>query len=128
MEPPLQRSSNNLVLPDTNILIYSVEQNIDLNWELSRKLGSHRMVIIHCVREELEGLSKSITAASVALKIYSQLEEVSSRGHGDACIEDTCLKTGGILVTNDRELAKKLRDKEIRVLNLRDGRNLEWYR
>lgn len=128
MEWPLQKSSDNLVIPDTNILIYSVKQRIDLKWELTRKLGRFRMILLSCVRKELEGLSRSIDDAAVALSIYGNTETVAVDGLGDECLERECVRLRGILVTNDRDLANRVKKNGVSVLNIRDGRSLEWYR
>ena len=128
MELPLQRLSSNLVVPDTNILIYSVKQHIDLKWELSRRIGKFRMVMLSCVKQELEGLSRSMQEASVALTLYGDIEAVKVEGSGDTCIVNQCVRLSGILITNDRNLAKTVKNKGLPVLNIRDGRSLEWYR
>ncbi|MGP6207148.1 PIN domain-containing protein [Cuniculiplasma sp. SKW3] len=124
----MQKSSDNLVIPDTNILIYSVKQRIDLKWELGKKLGRFRMILLSCVRKELEGLSRSINEASIALTIYGNTEVVMADGTGDECLERECARLRGIMVTNDRNLAERAKKNGISVLNIRDGRSLEWYR
>ncbi len=124
----MQRSSGRTVVPDTNTLIYSVKQHIDLEWEISRVIGSHRTILLKCVKNELEGLSLKIKEASMAIKIFSSLEVKESYGSGDECLEKTCLENDFVLITNDRMLAKKVIEKGGKVLNLRDGRNLKWYR
>ncbi len=120
--------SSRTVIPDTNTLIYSVKQHIDLEWEISKVIGSHRTIMLKCVRNELEKLSSKIREASMAIKIFSSLELMESYGSGDECLEKMCLENDFVLITNDRMLAKKVVEKGGKVLNLSDGRNLKWYR
>jgi rRNA-processing protein FCF1 len=50
---------------------------------------------------------------------------VKTRGTGDQGIVDYAKKIQGIVVTNDKELKKELRDIEIPVIYLRGNNHLE---
>ncbi len=122
----MPRLSNNIALADTNILIYSVRQKIDLIGEV--KSLSFNLVTSTCVMEELSKLSHRNAYAKIAKDVYSEIEVVHGEGLGDDCILDACSKNNLVLISNDRILCDRAMKKGIAVLNIEDGRKLTWRR
>ena len=122
----MPRLSSKIALADTNILMYSVMQKIDLIGEV-KSLGFN-LVTSKCVMEELEKLSGRNLSAKIAMNVYSGMEVVDGEGVGDDCILDACTKNNLILISNDRILCDRAMKKGIAVLNLEDGRKLTWRR
>ena len=122
----MPRSSSKIALADTNILIYSVIQKIDLIGEV-KSLGFN-LVTSKCVMEELAKLSDRNMSARIAMNVYSDVEVIGGNGVGDDCILDACARNKLILISNDRMLCERAMKKGISVLNMEDGRKLTWRR
>jgi rRNA-processing protein FCF1 len=118
--------SSKIALADTNILMYSVMQKIELIDEV--KSMGFNLVTSKCVMEELAKLSGKNLSAKIAMNVYSGIGVVGGEGMGDDCILDACTKNNLILISNDRILCDRAMKKGIAVLNLEDGRKLTWRR
>ncbi len=122
----MPRLSSKIALADTNILMYSVMQKIELIDEV--KSMGFNLVTSKCVMEELAKLSGKNLSAKIAMNVYSGIGVVGGEGMGDDCILDACTKNNLILISNDRILCDRAMKKGIAVLNLEDGRKLTWRR
>ncbi len=97
------RFRSNLVIFDTNALIYAVKNRLDFS---EFKLVVPKTVIEELLRleEKLSGEEK--TAVKVALKLIEKAEVVES-GKGDEGILEVAKKLGCGIITNDRHLRRR---------------------
>jgi rRNA-processing protein FCF1 len=118
------------VILDSNAIMMLFEFSIDIEDELTSLLGKHHIVVPKPIIEELEFLSKfgkgkKRIIAKPALEIARRYDIVSmdKDKKGDFAILDIARDLSGIVVTNDRNLRKKLREKNLHVIYLR-GKNI----
>jgi len=110
------------VVIDTNMMM---ERNI---LEQARKFGTP--IILSSVIEELKRLSKgtgkNARKAKLALEIIGKkkMSIVMTNKRGDNAILDYARDNRCTVATNDKELLKTLKEKEIMVLRLRQGKYL----
>ncbi len=102
-----------MIILDTNALIYSVKKRIDIQRFSSDEIGVPSSVIT-----ELENLSSEIKEAKLALKLIPRFKVLKVELSGDRGIIEAATKYGGIVLTNDRELRKNLRGRDIRVASV----------
>jgi rRNA-processing protein FCF1 len=112
----------NYLIIDTNILIYAAERNVDLMKAVQSMQLPYTPVILECVRKELNGLINSVRIANVALALSERFESLDSVGYGDDCITNTAISYSAAVLTNDRTLARSLKNIMIRTYSLRQGR------
>ena len=111
------------VILDTNALLMPFESNINLDLELRRLLGDVQVIVPGPMVGELKRSSNKY--AKVALALARKYEIVDSKLRGDAAIIDMATSTGAAVVTNDRALRRKLRERGIRTIYLRSYTHLE---
>src|SRR3989344_1415443 len=110
------------IIIDTNMMM---EKNI---LEQAKRFGTP--IILSSVIEELKrlssGNSKSAKKAKLALEIIGKkkMSIVMTDKRGDNAILDYSRDNKCIVATNDKELLKTLKEKEIMVLRLRQGKYL----
>ncbi len=109
------------VLLDTNGLL--MIRWVDIFSELER-LGYNEYLVVEPVVNELEALKKELRGSDrLALNLASSLLErckvIEGRGEADDAILEAALREGAAVLTNDKELAERLRAEGIRVLSLR---------
>lgn len=127
-----------LVVPDTNFLIYAIKHNINIDYELDRTLNSYRVVILDCVKNELEKLKNrlkgkekySINLILSLIKKYKLEKEYNIGKYADEIIlnyvEYHKKNNNKVVVcTNDKELKNKLIERGIPVLVVKQKRYFE---
>ena len=117
------------VIIDTNALMIPVQFNVDIFEELKR-LGYDRYLVPKAVLNELEALVKKAkgsdkVAAKVAHSLGEKCEIVNQTGIADDVIIEFANKLNSAVLTNDIELKKRLIDKNITVIYLRQKTHLE---
>ncbi len=117
------------VIIDTNGLMIPVQFNVDIFDEL-RRLGYNRFIVPLSVIRELESLQKGLrgkdkTAAKVAYSLARRCEVVETSGHADNVIVDLAGNCDAAVLTNDIGLKKRLEDKNIPIICLRQKNRLE---
>jgi rRNA-processing protein FCF1 len=120
-----------IVILDTNAILMLFELNINLESELKRIIGKYKIIIPKKVYDELvffsnksNGKKKIYSKASLDLiKKYEIVE--SFEKDADNAVFLLAKKTNGIVVTNDKDLRKSLKEKSIKVLFLRAKKKLE---
>lgn len=117
---------NYRVLLDTNSLIYSIRNKIDIQKLVFGMPSLGRIEIPQCVVDELKGLSNSVPEARAALVLAERFEILQSEGAGDDCIISKATEIGAVVLTNDRDLTKRLKDSGIRVISIRGGRTIDF--
>jgi rRNA-processing protein FCF1 len=105
------------VIIDTNALIMQVEYKIDFESELMSLLGSFEILIPMTVLNELKNIKDK--HAKPALKLAQKYRIIESIKRGDDAILNLALKLNAIVVTNDRELRKRLLEKGQKVVYVR---------
>ncbi|MCL4333098.1 MAG: PIN domain-containing protein [Candidatus Thermoplasmatota archaeon] len=102
-----------MIILDTNALIYSIKQKIDLKKFLDEEIA----VPLSAIRE-LETLSEKDRNAKLALQMSSRFRILEVESRGDRGIIEAASRYGGTVMTNDRELGKSLREMNVRVATI----------
>ena len=119
-----------IVILDSNAIMMLFEFSINLEDELTRLLGKYHILVPKPVFKELKVLSekgkgtKKINAKS-SLKLIERYEiaEIDERIVDDSVLS-LAEKTNGIVLTNDKELKKRLKEKSHKVIFLRSKKKL----
>jgi len=127
-----------LVVPDTNFLIYSIKHGINIDYELDRLFNRYKVVILRCVREELEKLrerlrGKERSSVLLLLSLIRRYEEENEDVPGrytDEIILNYALKCREegkkvVVCTNDKELKGKLLEMGIPVVIVKQKKYFE---
>jgi len=112
-----------LILPDTNILLWPFNGGPDIVEELSQLLPQSQIEIADCVLRELKLLL--IPEAKAALSLFKTFP-IHNLGEGSA--DDllfNAANNGAVIVTNDAELIKRLKDAKFPVARPRGRYKLE---
>lgn len=121
------RIRNTKVILDTNALLMPFQFNINLDLELIRLLGQYEILLPSSVIDELDNISTSdapppfIKAASKLSEKF-RIEKVEEKG--DESIFQLAKKHNAIVVTNDRDLKKRLRSAGLRTISLKSKTHL----
>jgi|YelNatPaOPRAMG01_1025707.scaffolds.fasta_scaffold02474_14 rRNA-processing protein FCF1 len=113
---------DNYLIIDTNVIIYAADRNLDLMKAVQSMSQPYTPVILDCVKKELKGLTNSVHLASIALELSERIASLESTGSGDDCIMDAAITHSAAVLTNDRTLARALKNIKIRTYSLRQGR------
>ena len=107
------------------------EFSIDLEDELTKLLGKNIITVPEPIVDELKILSetgkeskKRIAKPALDLAKKYEIIKINTNKKGDDAIILFAKKYSGIVVTNDRELIKRLKDISIRVIYLRNKKYL----
>ena len=109
-------SIHKTVILDSSAVIMCFEFSIDLEKELTRLLGSYHIVVPSSIIGELEFLSKKGAGnkkikAKASLKLVENYETVVvDEKNADDSLIILAKRMNGVVVTNDKELRKRLRD------------------
>ena len=117
-------SNRQTVILDTNGLLMLFQFRLNLESELDRILGVYEIIIPSVVISELDNLRGSVPEAKAALKLarkYNVYEVGSVYGKSDTddVILELAQTLNAIVVTNDKELRKKLKQKGLTSIFLR---------
>lgn len=124
-----------LVVPDTNFLLIPGQFGVDIIGELGRVLDvNFKVVIPNVVIEELniierKSRGKDLVAIRMARQLIERFEIIDIGKFGekptDEQVYEFALKGPNVIVcTNDKELKKRLREKGIPVVYLRQKKIL----
>ena len=119
------------IIPDTNFLIYLARFKL-----LDELEHFEKILIIKPVLKELVMLSKSekekqedILSSKVALmffnKIKDKLEYANIEGQADDALIDFAFEKQALVGTMDKELIRRLKEKKIKVVMIRQQKFLE---
>jgi len=114
-----------LVLLDTNALFMPFQMGLDLEQEIGRQMGRCHITVPHVVLAELTAIKGSVKDGPAAFQYAKRFDTVPTEGLGDDAIVECAKRTGGIVVTGDRELIKRLRAEGQKVLRPRQRKRLE---
>lgn len=124
--------SQRIIILDTNAILMLFEFNIDLEAELTKIVGSYKIIIPKQVNDELirfsnigDGKKKIFSKAALKLIKRYQIVETKEK-NADAAIIALAKNNDAIVVTNDKNLIKDLKTNSVKVLLLRSKKKLEF--
>lgn len=118
----MQRRVPRAVVLDTNALLMPFQFNVNLDHELRRLFGDIPVLVPGAVLEELSRIDdKSARAALALAKKYAVAE---TEGRGDEAVLEAAESREAAVVTNDRVLISRLKERGIPVVRLRAGSHL----
>ncbi len=115
---------------DTNAIIYSFKQKLDLKYEIERLLpGKKKIFLLTCVDEELRLKAKNDYA--IIKKILEKNGVIIIKVNKIGSVDDTLIHEASkvpdsVLITNDKELKQKALKKRIKVITVRQGKYLDF--
>ncbi|RLF41862.1 MAG: hypothetical protein DRN12_01990 [Thermoplasmata archaeon] len=119
------------IILDSSALMMVFEFNIDIEEELDRLLGRYHILIPRNVVDEIDFLSqkgrgRKKQLAKTALKLLQRYDiiDVDSNLNADDAVVAAAEEYNGMVVTNDRELRRKLKEKGIPRICLRGKHRL----
>ena len=110
------------VVLDTNALLMPFEIKMNLDLAIRELLGEARIVVPGPLVGELKHLDHKFAGA--ALSLARKYEIIPTVTTGDNSVMELAKKTGGYVLTNDKELRRRLRREKIPIIFLRSGTHL----
>ena len=110
------------VVLDTNALLMPFEIRNNLDLALRELLGDARIVVPGPLVGELKHLDHRFAKAAIALA--RKYEIIPTEYTGDDSVVELAFKTGGYVLTNDKELRRRLRKEGVPIIFLRSGTHL----
>jgi len=117
------------IIIDTNGFMVPIQFGVDIFEELNR-LGFNEFCVPEAVIFEIERLIKrekgsDRTAAKVARSMMGRCERIVATGSADDVILRLAKNMGAAVLTNDRELKRRLADNRIQTVSLRQKNKLD---
>lgn len=120
-----------IVILDSSAIFMLFEFSIGLESELSRLLGKYHVIIPKPIFEEIKllaekGKGKKKLIAKPALELIKGFEIINADDAkcGDDAVLHLAKKFTGFVVTNDRELRKRVKDASLHTIFLRSKKYL----
>ncbi|MGA1820032.1 MAG: PIN domain-containing protein [Thermoplasmatota archaeon] len=114
------------IILDANALLSPFQQNFNLDMELQKAAPGFEPVVPSSVVRELQMLMKDGDwRAKAALQLSMNYPCVEVKGKGDAPIFNLAVRTGWMVMTQDRKLRSSLGKKGIPVVLLRGKGHLQ---
>ena len=110
------------VVLDTNALLMPFEMRLNLDLAVSSLLGEVRMVVPGPMVGELKNLDNK--HAKAALMLARKYEIYQTDESGDDAIVEVALRLNAYVLTNDKELKRRLRSLRIPIIYLRSYTHL----
>ncbi len=104
---------------DANGLMMPFQFRLNLDREITRLLGEVPVLVPESVLGELDRLGTK--EAKAALALAHKYDVVATELNGDDAVIDVAERHSGAVLTNDRELIGRLKERAIPVLRLRSG-------
>ena len=111
------------VILDTNALLIPFKFKIDLEGELLRLLGACEILVPSSVLDELKIIR--VKHAKAAQKLAERFRVITTLKKGDESVLSLAKEMNAVVVTNDRELRKALKQSGIKVVFLRNKSYLD---
>lgn len=111
-----------IVVLDTNALLMPFELKMNIDLSVMNLLGDVHFVVPGPLIGELKHLDNKYAPA--ALELARKYEIIPTEASGDKAVIELALKTGGYVLTNDKELRGKLRKLNVPLIYLRSGTHL----
>ena len=110
------------VILDTNALLMPFEIRINLDLAVSSLLGDVRMVVPGPMIGELKNLDNKHAKAALALARKYEIFRTGAKG--DDAVVEAAVTLDAYVLTNDKELRKRLRSLRIPIIYLRSHTHL----
>ena len=110
------------VVLDTNALLMPFELKMNLDLALRDLLGEVRIVVPGPLVGELKHMDHRYAKAAIALA--RKYEIIPTEYTGDNAVVELAARTGGYVLTNDKELRRRLRKEDVPIIMLRSGTHL----
>lgn len=110
------------VVLDANSLLMPFQFRVNIDIELKRLLGDVPVFVPSSVLGELAGIANKNAKAALSLARRYQIIETELRG--DEAVLSIAEQRQAAVLTNDRELIRRLRERRIPVVRLRGERYL----
>ncbi len=110
------------VILDTNALLMPFEIRMNLDLAIAELIGEARIIVPGPLVGELKHLDHKFAGAALALA--RKYEIVPTVTTGDNAVMELARMTGGYVLTNDKELRRRLRKEKIPLIYLRSGTHL----
>ena len=112
------------IILDTNFLLIPARFNVDIFSEIDRICGKYKLYIIDKTVDELKkiidtGKGKDKDAAKLALGLVEnrKVEKIKTK---EGTVDDLIISLDGYIVaTQDKELKRRLKEKDVKVISLR---------
>jgi uncharacterized protein len=114
------------VVLDTNVLLLASRRRLSFEAEIGRLVPGATLVVPSSTRRELDALVTRGTAGSVVARELAGRYPVEPTSRaGDDGVVEVAERVGGVVVTADRALQRRLAERGISVLAPRDRGRLE---
>ena len=110
------------VVLDTNALLMPFEMRMNLDIAVASLLGDVRMVVPGPMIGELKNLENKHSKA--ALSLARKYEILHTETSGDDAIVEAAVRLDAYVLTNDKELKRRLRSLRIPLIYLRSNTHL----
>jgi len=110
------------IVLDANALLMPFQFKVNIDRELSRLFGDIPVFVPSSVLGELA--RSGDRSSEAALKLARKYRIVETELSGDEAVIDVALRRNAAVLTNDRELIRRLRELRITVVRLRGERYL----
>ena len=107
-----------IVVLDANALMMPFEYRINLDSELRKLVGDVEIYVPSCIIGEIKKLAAKRWEAKAALKLLKKYKICKTDSMGDEGVVECGEKLKAIVVTNDKKLQKKLKEKGIKIIYL----------
>ena len=113
-----------MVVLDTNFITVPVQFGVDVFGEIRETMPRARLVTITQVIDELGRLGVKGKVGREMLKKFG-VKVLKREGATDGALLELAEENNGLLCTNDRELKRRAREKNVAVMFMRKKRTLE---
>ena len=111
-----------IVLPDTNIILWTFNGGIDFREAVARVVPDYEIRVPTCVINELKKLKTKQSIA--ALAFCSKIKSIDiGIGYADDLLIESA-KKGYLIATNDKEIILNLKKNRIKALRIREKSKL----
>jgi rRNA-processing protein FCF1 len=117
------------VILDSSSIMMLFEYSIDLEEELTELLGKISIIVPKPIKDELiflseNGKGRKKRLAKPALDLTKNYKIMDSEGKGDDSVLYLAKKLKAVVVTNDKELRKRIKEESLHVVYLRGKKRL----
>ena len=106
------------IVLDANALMMPFEYGINIDSEIEKLIGKADIFVPSSVIGELKRLANKRWEAKAALKLLKKYRICNTERMGDEGVIECGKKLEAIVVTNDKALQKRLKERGIRVIYL----------
>lgn len=105
--------------------MYCAKNRVDIMREIMTLRESYKPAIIPTIKREALKFSNEINEGGLLKSNVESFEVLDAEGTGDDAIVDAAIRFKSAVITNDRELRRRLKDVGVRVFSLRKGKRID---